>query len=93
MARAKSTRFPDELLEEKFNNLHTVVHERYRATDEKLEENKNAILTELGAIKEQTTATNGKVRKIIIALVLAFGLIVGMGFEQLGPVLAVILAA
>ena len=28
--------------------------------------------------------------KIILALVLAFGLIVGLGFEQLGPVLSII---
>ena len=42
--------------------------------------------------REQVTFTNGKVRKIILALVLAFGLILGLGFEQIGPVLSLILA-
>jgi hypothetical protein len=39
------------------------------------------------------TYTNGKVRKIILALVLAFGLIIGMGYKDFGPLLGLILAA
>lgn len=38
-------------------------------------------------------ATNGKVRKIILALVLGFGLIVGLGFQEIAPMLALVLAA
>lgn len=99
MVRPTSTRFPDELIEEKFRNvekgfedLHTVVHERYNATDkkledsakaldDKLEENKLLILAKLSAIEVQTVYTNGKVRKIIIALVMLFGIMIGTGFE------------
>lgn len=33
-----------------------------------------------------------RARRIIIALILAFGLIIGMGFDQFAPVLAVIAA-
>ncbi len=43
--------------------------------------------------KTQVTYTNGKVRKIILALVLAFGLIIGMGYKDFGPLLGLILAA
>ena len=38
-------------------------------------------MSELGAIKAQTTITNGNLRKIIIALVLLFGIVMGTGFE------------
>jgi hypothetical protein len=31
--------------------------------------------------------TNGKVKKIIVALIFVFGLLLGMGFEQLSPLL------
>jgi hypothetical protein len=100
MARSRTTGFPDELLEEKcenvtksFENLHNTVHARYNETDRKLVEDKNVLLKELADIKTQVMFTNGKVRKVILALVLAFGLILGLGFQQLGPVLTILLGA
>jgi tetrahydromethanopterin S-methyltransferase subunit G len=46
----------------------------------------------LETIIVQTVATNGNGRKIIVALILAFGLIIGMSFDQFAPVLAVVAA-
>jgi hypothetical protein len=100
MATRSKTKFPDVLLEEKFRlmekgfeGIHNTVHARYTETDKKVEGSKTEILDDLKGIRDQVTYTNGKVRKIILALVLAFGLIVGLGFNQLAPVLAIIIGA
>lgn len=42
----------------------------------------------LSRIETQVSYTNGKVRKIIIALVLMFGLLIGLGFDKAGLVLS-----
>lgn len=41
----------------------------------------------LGRIESQTTATNGKVKKIIIALVLISGFVLGSLGKDLAPIL------
>ncbi len=43
---------------------------------------RDSIHKKLDAIIVQTTETNGKVRKIILALTLAFGLIIGLGTKD-----------
>jgi hypothetical protein len=40
-------------------------------------------------IKEQVRFTNGKVKKIIVGLAVAFGLIIGMGVTDFSQVLAI----
>jgi tetrahydromethanopterin S-methyltransferase subunit G len=54
---------------------------------------RQGIKDQLDRIENKVEYTNGKVRKTIIALILAFGLIVGMGFEQMAPILTLLLAA
>ncbi|MBS4082932.1 MAG: hypothetical protein KGZ73_05225 [Rhizobiales bacterium] len=56
------------------------IDKRFEGIDEKLD----LILT-------QTTRHNGRLSKIERALLLAFGLIVGIGLKELGPVLSLIL--
>lgn len=45
----------------------------------------------LQRIETQTTATNGKVRRIIIALALTMGLLVGLGIKEVNSVIALLL--
>lgn len=45
----------------------------------------------LDKIVEQTTATNGKVRKIIMAIILLSGVSLGLGLEQAAPLLSLFL--
>ena len=42
--------------------------------------------TGFGGIHERQDQTNGKVKKIIVALVFAFGLIIGIGAKDFGAV-------
>jgi hypothetical protein len=42
------------------------------------------------AIEQQVAFTNGKVRKIILALVLVFGILIGLGFTQAPLILAIL---
>lgn len=45
----------------------------------------------LSRIEVQVSYTNGKVKKIVLALVLLSGVCIGLGFQQIGPVLSLIL--
>ena len=76
------------------------IQELFRSVHEKIDNNRQDAKDQLDRIEttgketqHQVIFTNGKVRKIILALVLAFGLIMGLEFEQLGPVLSILLAA
>ncbi len=46
----------------------------------------------LTRIETQVGYTNGKVKKIILALVLLSGITLGLGFNQLGPVLGLLIS-
>lgn len=85
---SERSKFPDELLEEKFGNLHNLVHARYNETDKKLD----TIIGDQQEIKTQVTYTNGKVRKIIVALIGVGFFSLGLGFEQLAPIVKLLLA-
>ena len=69
------------------------MHEKIDRNREDAKDQLDRIETTGKETQNQVIFTNGKVRKIILALVLAFGLIMGLGFEQLGPVLSILLAA
>ena len=76
------------------------IQQLFQSVHEKIDRNREDAKEQLDRIelngeetKDQVVFTNGKVRKIILALVLAFGLIIGLGFERLGPVLGILLAA
>lgn len=78
---SERTQYPDELLKEKFDNMHALIHTHYNETDRKLD----TIIT-------QVTYTNGKVRKIVIGLIGIGFFSLGLGFEQLAPALKLLLA-
>ena len=63
-------------LDEKFSRVH-----------EKLDE-QTKVLVE---IQKQTTLTNGKVRKVVLAIVAIGSLLIGAGFNQLVPYLSLLL--
>jgi translation elongation factor EF-Tu-like GTPase len=74
-------------LEAKIDNLQNVVE--LRIADMR-RDNTNAITglqEDVTAIKHQTTYTNGKVKKIIIALVLIGGIIIGQAFPTVHDVI------
>ena len=75
------TAYSNRELEAKFDGIHT-----------KLEDNKETILAELAGITTQVKFTNGKVRKIIIALIGVGFFTLGLGFQQLAPLLKILLA-
>ena len=85
-------------MEHPYNNreiqqLFLSMHEKIDRNREDAKDQLDRIETTGRETQNQVIFTNGKVRKIILALVLAFGLIIGLGFEQLGPVLSILLAA
>lgn len=61
------------------------------ALELRITDNHNATAASLSRIETQVAYTNGKVKKITIALVLLAGVCVGLGFQQIGPVLSLLL--
>lgn len=59
-------------------------------SNRELDEKFNRIEEKLDLIVVQTTATNGKVRKIFLALSILFGISIGLGFEQAKPLISLI---
>jgi hypothetical protein len=69
-------------------NLGNLLELRLSTSDRDTRDSLSRIETEQGEIKTQVQYTNGKVRKTIIALVLMFGLLIGLGFDKAGLVLS-----
>lgn len=69
-------------------NLGNLLELRMTTSDKDTRESLARIETEQSEIKTQVLYTNGKVRKIILALVLMFGLLIGLGFDKAGIVLS-----
>jgi hypothetical protein len=57
----------------------------------KLSENHRVSAESLSRIEMQVSYTNGKVKKITLALVLLGGVCIGLGFQQVAPILGLIL--
>lgn len=53
----------------------------------------DSIHEKLDLVLTQTTATNGKVRKIILTLALVSGLVIGLGLTEASRVLPLLLIA
>jgi hypothetical protein len=53
---------------------------KFEGVHEKLEDNKTLLVGKLDIIDKKVTYTNGKVKKIIIAGVLLFGIVIGQTF-------------
>jgi len=66
-------------LDERFNNLATLIREKH-----------DDVMIVVGAVRVQTTATNGKVRKIIIALVLIAGILIGQTFNNVHDIISLL---
>lgn len=49
------------------------------------------VLASLDRIEKQVVYTNGKVRKIILAMVAMGFLLIGLGINQLAPIIALLL--
>ena len=60
-------------------------------SNRELDEKFDRIKAQLDRIETQTTATNGKVRKITIAMVALGFFSVGVGIQQIGPILMLLL--
>jgi hypothetical protein len=57
----------------------------------KMSDNHKAAADSLSRIEMQVGYTNGKVKKITLALVLLGGVCIGLGFQQVSPFLGLIL--
>ena len=57
----------------------------------KISENHKASVDSLSRIEMQVGYTNGKVKKIVLALVLLSGVCIGLGFQQLAPMLSLLI--
>jgi hypothetical protein len=69
---------------EKIENVQNVI-------ELKISENHNAAAGSLSRIEMQVAYTNGKVKKITLALVLLSGVCIGLGFQQIGPILSLVI--
>lgn len=58
----------------------------------KISENHKATVDSLSRIETQVAYTNGKVKKITLALVLLAGVCIGLGFQQLAPFLSLLIS-
>lgn len=61
--------------------------EKFRGVHDKLDSNKTDIMYKLGKIEDQTTYTNGKVKKIVVALIALAAFSAGLGLQQLLPLI------
>lgn len=80
-------------LDEKFK----AVHDSFKGVFDKLDDNKSEIMlninetkAEVKEVKTQTVYTNGKVRKIIIALVLVGGILIGQAFTNATEIISLV---
>ena len=69
------------------------MHEKIDRNREDAKDQLDRIETTGRETQNQVIFTNGKVRKIILALVLAFGLILGLGFREVSPILSLLLVS
>lgn len=58
-------------LDEKFKNLDTLIREKH-----------DDVMVKISGVDMKVTYTNGKVKKIIIALVLLAGIVIGQNFSN-----------
>lgn len=59
-----------------------------KGLDNRLDTFETDVRNSLSRIETQVAYTNGKVRKVILALVLMFGLLIGLGFDKADIILA-----
>lgn len=71
-----------ELMEEKFTNLRQVVVEKH-----------DDVMIKMNEVLKQVKYTNGKVRKIIIAIILIGGILIGQTFSNLHDIIQLIVTA
>lgn len=72
-----------ERLGEKIDNTQSVI-------ELKMAENHKAAADSLSRIEVQVSYTNGKVKRITLALVLLSGVSIGLGFQQVAPFISLL---
>lgn len=78
-------------IDEKFKVLAEKMQGVQNNIELRIGDNHKSVTDSLSRIETQVAFTNGKVKKIILAIIGIAGVLIGLGIEQVGPFLSLLL--